>query len=629
MNLEKEKSLKNRRTRVLHYRKKRKKNMKLLKYTVDRKTFEELRGNVVAPKFQRNFVWKPKARKQLIKSLKDGLPIGAFLLRALKNGKYDIIDGRQRFSTLLDYKKNTADYIDDEDVNENDLLSIINKIKSAKEYYEALSQSSQRKLLKDIKTNAVRNFKDKKAEVEDIKFEIVEYIKSKMSLTGAETLKLLNKEIANYVNQIRNLLDMSSFILPCIIFNDNATDDDIVNTFIAINTKGTRLSKYDLYSASWQDKLKVVDDYEIIEKVISKYRDSLENNQNIETNGFDEAAIRSTKEINVFEYAYALSKLIGDKCNKIYKIGDVSEVDSLAFSLLAGILGIPSKNMFDLGDKIMSINLVDLKNKIIETAYEVQNKLEDYCISPDKKEHFDHTFNQLASYIITAFKTKYAITEDGCIIELHNKMLLDTFYRNLPMWYLYDNLRDYWVGSGDTKLDSLVILDNITTSRYFQKVPKESFEATLNEWFKELNNEKNDTLTPQTKLFITYLINKKCPEPINTLDFEHIVTQEKLKELSERSGRVVLGVSSPANITLLPSFDNRSKREHTYYELVKLRDGSALSYDASKLDKYLYPTKEKLEFVESTLSFDMEAYERFKKNRSNQLINLFLNGVYQ
>ena len=69
--------------------------MATLKYDVESKPYIVLKGKISAPKFQRNFVWKKKARKELINSIKQGLPIGSFLLQRIDNDQFNIIDGRQ------------------------------------------------------------------------------------------------------------------------------------------------------------------------------------------------------------------------------------------------------------------------------------------------------------------------------------------------------------------------------------------------------------------------------------------------------------------------------------------------------------------------------------------------------
>ncbi len=604
--------------------------MATLKYEVCGKLYTELKNKITAPKFQRNFVWKKKARKELIYSIKQGLPIGSFLLQAMDKGHYNIIDGRQRFSTLLDYEAHRYDYIEESDLNDEKVKEMLLSVPGIEIYFNQFNLVAQKKIISDIKKIALKQLKTKDAVKSDVNFEITDAVKIAFPNLSKSDLKTLNVSIDKFYDSVWQILDTSNIVLPCIIFNENATDDEIVATFINLNTKGTKLSKYDLYSATWQNDVIAVDDDEIIEKVISKYRDSLEGNQNIETRDFNETEIRNSRQINVFEYAYALSKLIGEKCNnRIYQVKDASEVDSLGFSILAGLLNVNSKKMVELANKLCAskINYAILKNKIISCTLDIQKKLDWYCTSPDGKNYYNHTFNQLVSYIITVFKAKYEITNDGRIVDNSKRSKLNDFFNNLPMWYLYDNIRGYWLGSGDTKLDSLVIVDDIFQSRYFGKVAEDTFKTAMYEWIAEENKDKNVAVKPEIKLFINYIIKRRCNEPHESMDIEHIIPQSRLELLITREKNVA-GISSPANLTLLPRFDNRSKREKTYYELIESKDNTALTYDKNLLEKYLYPEHQEISFVESQSSFNVANYNQFKKDRTNTLVNYFFEIYY-
>lgn len=601
-----------------------------LKYDVEGKPYTALKGKITAPKFQRNFVWKKKARRELIQSIKQGLPIGSFLLQKLSNGNYNVIDGRQRFSTLLDYEAHRYDYIEETDISEAKIIEMLLQIPSIALHYNAYGDSAKKSIVTKLKNVAVKQLKTKNTTKIDVVYEIIDAVKTQFPNIGKDEKKLY-AVVDKFYDDIWQILDTSNIVLPCIIFTEVATDDEIVSTFINLNSRGTKLSKYDLYSASWQNDIIKVDDEEIIEKVISKYKDSLENNQKIETQDFSETEIRSSKEINVFEYAYALSKLIGEACqNKIYQIKDASEVDSLGFSILASILNVQSKNMVGLSKKLINsnINCAVLKDKIIWCTLEVQKHLEWYCTTPDNKNIFAHTLNQLVSYIVTVFKARYEITNDGRIVDNSKRNKLGDFFQYLPMWYLYDNIRGYWTGSGDTKSDSLTTMDNIFDSRYFTKVAEDPFKNAIFDWITEENNDKNNSVKPESKLFINYIIKKRCSEPHNNMDIEHIIPQSRLDGLSTRE-RGVVGISSPSNLTFLPMFDNRSKREKTYYELIESKDETAFTYDENLLEKYVYPEHSEIKFVESQSEFTVVNYNRFKKDRTNTLINLFMDIYYK
>lgn len=266
-----------------------------LKYEVDRKLYTEMKGKISAPKFQRNFVWKKKARQSLINSIKQGLPIGSFLLQRLNNGQYNIIDGRQRFSTLLDYENHRYEYIEESDIDEQSILNMLLEVPGIVELYNRYSDDARKTILRNIKQISSKQLKIKNASKSDVTFEIIEAIKKDFPNLQRDDQRKLNGCVDKYYESIWQILDLNNIVLPCIIFNSDVSDDEIVSTFINLNTKGTKLSKYDLYSAKWQNDIIIVDDEAIIDKVISKYKDSLENNQNIEAENFNETEIRDSK----------------------------------------------------------------------------------------------------------------------------------------------------------------------------------------------------------------------------------------------------------------------------------------------------------------------------------------------
>ena len=58
------------------------------------------------PDFQRNFVWDIRRRSRLIESLMLRIPIPAFYLAETETGKYQVVDGLQRLTTIRDFFKN-------------------------------------------------------------------------------------------------------------------------------------------------------------------------------------------------------------------------------------------------------------------------------------------------------------------------------------------------------------------------------------------------------------------------------------------------------------------------------------------------------------------------------------------
>lgn len=67
---------------------------------------EETRELVVAPPFQRGLVWKPEQKRELVESILMGIPIPVIYVFEDENGKKQLVDGRQRISTIIAFMNN-------------------------------------------------------------------------------------------------------------------------------------------------------------------------------------------------------------------------------------------------------------------------------------------------------------------------------------------------------------------------------------------------------------------------------------------------------------------------------------------------------------------------------------------
>lgn len=74
-----------------------------------REIVEQIDSNEIdlAPDFQREFVWKRKQRTRLIESILLGIPLPAFYFNQDDEGKYQVVDGVQRLSTIHSFMSNS------------------------------------------------------------------------------------------------------------------------------------------------------------------------------------------------------------------------------------------------------------------------------------------------------------------------------------------------------------------------------------------------------------------------------------------------------------------------------------------------------------------------------------------
>ena len=66
----------------------------------------ESKSKNLRPPYQRNFIWTPKDQRLLIDSIYKGYPLPNFFILKIENGKYEMVDGQQRATTIYKYYHN-------------------------------------------------------------------------------------------------------------------------------------------------------------------------------------------------------------------------------------------------------------------------------------------------------------------------------------------------------------------------------------------------------------------------------------------------------------------------------------------------------------------------------------------
>jgi hypothetical protein len=595
--------------------------MEKLKYKTNTYSYHQLKDRVLLPSFQRGFVWSKSKQTSFIDTLKRGLPIGMFLLHKKENSeKFNIIDGRQRMTTLIQFEKKAFEFYSIDDISDEQAVSFFDGSHELANIYFSVNEAGQKNYVKQYKEILFEIiFKRKLEEADYIKFELIEALIDRFPNVKNEK-KYVQNHVIDYITNLVAFYDLSKITVPVIEFN--GTLEEVVETFVNLNTKGTKLSKYDVFAAEWLEFEKTISDEEILSEVYNKYKEA--SNKGIEIEGFDSESVKRETKINIFEYAYAISKLLGKKCSKLVSISDnADDIDTLAFTILAGIFSIKNKDMRRLGETVYNskIDLVDLKMKIIESTSKIELLLEKYLYAPTKDRTPFYVLSelQISSYIITWFKLNYSIIDNTIVKKNIDRNKSKGFDTSLDKHMLYDLLRGYWSGSGDSKLDELN--ETADESRYFFDVNPDNFRSVLDEWFEERKNKKS--ISKEVKFVLNYLFRKNYMAENKEFDLDHIIPQYKLESLKMES----IDTNNPANLVYISMFDNRKKREDTYYQLVK-RNQTVITLDTEELDKFMYPKNDEIRFVESKDEFTPENYDLFLKSRKNFLIKQFMKRLF-
>jgi len=609
-----------------------------IKYETKVFKYSEIKNQLKKPKFQRHFIWAKAKKEGLVDTIKRGLPIGSILLQEEKDEsgqkKYIIIDGLQRISTLNEILNKPFNYIDENEISHEKLRSIL-KSCSGKDYegtFLKLPADSQTDMLNTLSTEIIGKLKFDKEDIQRVQ-EIRRVFINNISFLRDDQRDQLDIEISRLISDIKNILNVDDVMIPAIIFN--GSDSELSTVFEKVNQGGVKLTKYDTFASKWQNILiNVKTDAQIMNAVIEKYQHA-QDNESLEVDNFDPDEMRDRGEINIFEYAYALGKILGKESDFLFKENSPEKVDSFGFNLLNALFGQKNNQISGLGDIVKKYNYIldfsDLKDKILEIVRDIEAKLMLHIenvgtvgLDPSKKKYFfDYKEFQVISFIVTGFRLTYIINENG--INSHPQGYLNnfkkTFNQFLPIHYLYDNFRNKWGNAGDTELDTFVTSD-IKSIRYLSKPSDSDFENVLSVWLEDHNSKQRQSIDTLTKIALNYLarhnFNNTASDKIN---FDHIVPQDRLKEFKRSNTNYP--ISTPCNLVIIPEYGNKQKRELTYYQFADKGNQIITINEDLLTKKYLYPTRDELHFVTTSEHFTYVNYLNFLDERKKFLVNKY------
>lgn len=585
----------------------------------------------IVPQFQRSVVWRKQRRKDFIANIRNGEPFGVILVRQ-NNGRYELIDGLQRITTIRDYYENPYEYLNENDINDELARNIIvayleeQKLPINEDYVSSRTAEIKRELFNCLK-GGLKNW------------EAADVLKEKLGINATATVRNLIDDI---YDDFKNNIDINH--LPVLAIDYRGPSENIPNVFYNLNTGGVQLSKYETYAALWSKPLFVLDDEQILENVKLKYKKLQEDSELDIVFSEDEMAQNG---ISLFEYCYALSGVIRNKA-KGYDIlfgENTKSTDPIGFELLSLILG-ESVNKAERIHSILKSStpsfLVAIKRMIDDSVANVKNALKEVLVGRNGAFlHSDSTY--LIYHIIVSYIREYynVDVKSETISKKQDTLPLSDFKKYVPLHYVYDCLTDYWklnrqVSDLNRDLNSLE-----KRSKYWFNIKADDWAEALRV-FAEAQSGVSKTIPQKNKLFIDFLISMKLRQTpqytvhfLNTddeksgyLDFEHIVPrkiiQNHIKDLTT-SQQNLFSVSHLGNLCYLTVKDNRSKREKTIYEYVE--DRPSYTFDEDYLRFIGYPEQEELKFIHYSNNDFRNEYASFIKYRADRLCQDFLELV--
>lgn len=581
------------------------------------------KNKITIPKFQRTLVWKKEQQKEFIDSIKKGFPIGAILLYKSTpdmqgNTIYNLIDGLQRSTAINQYLKAPTRFFDKSNLSEetiNNIFSIIFSIKSDTDKELMINE-----IIKWI--TELKGFEESDG---FSSFKLTTHLNKTINLN----LDLPNTErlTDNFVSILRDIKEESNinhFEVPILVYTGEQYN--LPTIFERLNSKGTQLSKYQIYAATWINyKSFQIANRNIIDGIKLKYDSLIEEGYDIEN--YDGTVKFFTSEFTTFEYLFGLGKYLTNKFQYLFSTSSkLEQEDSIGFNIMNICLGQTVDAMNKLPEKLAEYEVQKVENAIIDAIEIVFNCLKGHItlkMNKRTKNPIVHSEFQIISMIGKVFHSKYNqdLSAKPTWEEVEKKIK-----SNLTYHYLYDIVRGYWRGTGDAKAYELSFSD-----RYETTIKKANWDNILNEWF-EYDLSKKEKLRVNIKneavLFYKYLYSYSLTafEEISGIEFdiEHIIPVDKLKDIAGESG---IPISAFPNLCLLDSGLNRKKGSLTYYQYMSNQVSSGelteeqAEMEITNIEKYFHTTKIDLQFVDD--DFTVENYVNFLKNRFEKIKKLF------
>lgn len=418
------------------------------KFDVKKDTIKSILSSykIVVPDFQRKLSWGDDKKIELIDSLVNGFPIGAFTLFSNNDEQaYYLVDGLQRYNTIKSYLSNPCDILPFNsyfELIQNSIFDFCNrnmvdikKIKKAiKEWYMNLSTNNDGCLY-------------------DVKYKFEDFLFLSNCLEK-NNMPLDISKFQSFRDILLKVLDIRDEVIALITYS--GPEDDLPEIFTKINQKNVSLTPYEILHSMWYKFL--IDECDSNGVNYKKYFENyIEENKEYKTT--------EITRFNVFMYMTALSYLYEkqivknqtfyNKMKNIMKKEIVFDAFSLVLSQKSNRINSVIQNLCKDREKNEYQQILFGIGTAIINTFEQLNK---YLI----QENIDFiTSKYLYLYLFyIKFRNKYEIDLDTkSIYEIQGKIYIDaSFIKKIDElnWFKAENRQLTFFNTKIEKIDELI-----------------------------------------------------------------------------------------------------------------------------------------------------------------------------
>lgn len=514
---------------------------------------------IVVPRFQRGKRWNKEQKKTFVNSINQGFPVGSLLFYERNdNGRkiYVLVDGLQRGSCIKEYVQKPNEYLEIEDIPEDLCLKLASalSISDHKLLMNPLLEAIRNYSTSDKLTTFVRGFLGGLNLPSDCKYDAFE----------------VQDLLEDFVNTAKSHADdIASVTIPVIVYSGPESNLHII--FDRINSKGTPLSPYEIYAASWPDDRYYIQSDQVVSWYNKKDIQYRKDGINLDDHNAEEYMV--THKLSIFEFMFGFSKYIVNTypiLNFNKKLKD-DEINPLGFELVDACLN-SSNQISTLYQKLKDINMNDLQDAIEKSIDFVSNAVKsvsDFKGNNRNSAKVFHSKFQIMSMIASVFNTKYSIVENSIKESpdwIHQKSMLE---KNLLHYYIYDIIERTWFEGGTSK-----IYRYVRENLYLKSISDDAWARCLESYYgkslenrqeKKFKNPSNEDYVILNAIYMS-IFTAQNQNGTEKYDVEHIAPKEQMRTLISTCKCQGLAVSSIANLCYLPEDANRKKQSKNFYQ---------------------------------------------------------------
>ena len=300
------------------------------------------KAQIKIPSFQRRLRWSDDKKKQLLTSIDEGLPIGSLLVHAIPGKPYLLVDGQQRVTTIIESAQRPYSFLNPEFL----LVEVFPKFAKSVGWNEKIDELP--KFLEAFSTWLNGDHPELIPATNLLQTQVKSLLAGNFAPDVEEIVTFAVSKANTSVRQREN------YPIPVICYQGEISD--LPEIFERLNQRGTKLTKYEIYMATWENSGLIKPSNPLAaDKVLEKF------------NAAQEFGIGVVNQhpgmLTLGEYLLTLGHEICEGRPKTFGEEYEETADAIAFQAACLALGLPLSGMENLDKHLQKLFTPEGRNE--------------------------------------------------------------------------------------------------------------------------------------------------------------------------------------------------------------------------------------------------------------------------